>query len=44
VKLADFGYSCQLDKIPYGPIVGTPGYIAPEIIKKENYDGTKVDI
>lgn len=44
VKLADFGYSCQLDNIPYDHIVGTPCYIAPEIIKKEKYDGTKADI
>lgn len=44
VKLADFGYSCQLDNIQYGVIVGTPAYLAPEIIKRVKYDGIKADV
>eukprot|EP01023_Acetabularia_acetabulum_P053797 TRINITY_DN6035_c0_g2_i1.p1 TRINITY_DN6035_c0_g2~~TRINITY_DN6035_c0_g2_i1.p1 ORF type:complete len:347 (+),score=61.00 TRINITY_DN6035_c0_g2_i1:322-1362(+) len=45
LKLCDFGYSKSeiLDSQPKSK-VGTPGYIAPEIIKNEKYDGKESDI
>eukprot|EP01113_Clastostelium_recurvatum_P017458 TRINITY_DN2048_c0_g1_i1.p1 TRINITY_DN2048_c0_g1~~TRINITY_DN2048_c0_g1_i1.p1 ORF type:complete len:520 (+),score=73.75 TRINITY_DN2048_c0_g1_i1:57-1562(+) len=45
VKLADFGYAAQLtrDRQHRKTIVGTPYWMAPELIRGEPY-GTKVDI
>jgi len=45
VKLADFGYAAQLtqDKSKRNTIVGTPYWMAPELIRGQNYD-QKVDI
>lgn len=42
--LADFGLAClETDKSEMSRFAGTPGYCAPEICKKDNYN-TKVDI
>jgi serine/threonine protein kinase len=45
VKLADFGYAAQLtqDKQKRNTVVGTPYWMAPELIRGNEY-GTKVDI
>jgi len=45
VKLADFGYAAQLtrDKQKRNTIVGTPYWMAPELIRGQNYD-QKVDM
>ncbi|KYR02644.1 myosin heavy chain kinase [Tieghemostelium lacteum] len=45
VKLADFGYAAQLTKSKQkrATIVGTPYWMAPELIRGQNYD-RKVDI
>jgi len=44
VKLADFGYAAQLtqDKQKRNTVVGTPYWMAPELIRGNEY-GTKVD-
>eukprot|EP01089_Gocevia_fonbrunei_P022203 TRINITY_DN888_c0_g1_i1.p1 TRINITY_DN888_c0_g1~~TRINITY_DN888_c0_g1_i1.p1 ORF type:complete len:569 (-),score=145.10 TRINITY_DN888_c0_g1_i1:66-1772(-) len=45
VKIADFGYAAQLtqEKNVRNTIVGTPYWMAPELIRGQNYD-QKVDI
>jgi len=45
VKIADFGYAAQLtsDKIKRNTIVGTPYWMAPELIRGQDYSH-KVDI
>ena len=45
VKIADFGYAAQLtqEKSVRNTIVGTPYWMAPELIRGQNYD-KKVDI
>jgi len=45
VKLADFGYAAQLtqEKQKRNTIVGTPYWMAPELIRGQNYDH-KVDL
>jgi serine/threonine protein kinase len=45
VKIADFGYAAQLtqERTKRATIVGTPYWMAPELIKGDNYDA-KVDI
>ena len=44
VKLADFGLAIQLDQEAgwYG-FAGTPGYLSPEVLKREPY-GKPVDL
>ncbi|CAG9315316.1 unnamed protein product [Blepharisma stoltei] len=41
-KICDFGLACELEELS-GSRCGTPGYIAPEILRKEKYD-FKADI
>ncbi len=42
-KLTDFGFACMLEKGEKALLnVGTPLYMAPEILKRQNYD-SKVD-
>lgn len=41
-KICDFGLACEIQDLQ-NLRCGTPGYIAPEILKKENY-GFKADI
>eukprot|EP01087_Luapelamoeba_hula_P013335 TRINITY_DN380_c0_g1_i1.p1 TRINITY_DN380_c0_g1~~TRINITY_DN380_c0_g1_i1.p1 ORF type:complete len:410 (-),score=71.83 TRINITY_DN380_c0_g1_i1:172-1401(-) len=45
IKIADFGYAAQLtkEKVKRQTIVGTPYWMAPELIRGQEY-GTKVDI
>ena len=45
IKLADFGLAVetQNDKPDYFGFAGTPGYLSPEVIRKEKY-GKAVDI
>lgn len=45
VKLADFGLAIevQLDQLAWFGFAGTPGYLSPEVLKKEPY-GKPVDI
>lgn len=43
IKLADFGYA-KLNDGPCHTHRGTKGYIAPEIIRREDYDGFKADV
>jgi p21-activated kinase 2 len=45
IKIADFGFAIQLTKerLNRKSVVGTPAWMAPELIKKEDYD-EKVDI
>lgn len=43
IKIADFGLAIELDKTGFASgLAGTPFYIAPEIVKKKNYN-TKAD-
>ena len=44
IKLTDFGFACFYDKDKgLDTSLGTPYYMAPEIIKKEKY-GSGVDV
>jgi serine/threonine protein kinase len=45
VKLADFGYCAQLteESTKRNSVVGTPYWMAPELIRGQDYD-TKVDV
>jgi len=46
LKLADFGFSnvvCAAHKLMFTEC-GTPGYMAPEMLKNKGYDGAKADI
>jgi serine/threonine protein kinase len=47
LKVADFGFSAMLDKYGDGKlrtVLGTEGYMAPEIHAKQPYDGKQVDL
>ena len=48
MKLVDFGFCCPLNgrdgKGFNSSYVGTPGYMAPEIIAKEHYNGEDIDL
>ncbi|CBI18055.3 unnamed protein product, partial [Vitis vinifera] len=48
LKVSDFGLSAVKDQIRADGLLhtlcGTPAYVAPEILAKKGYDGTKVDI
>ena len=47
LKLADFGFSTNMDKYPDGNLrtrLGTKTYMAPEIILGQIYDGRSVDV
>ncbi|XP_058110580.1 CBL-interacting serine/threonine-protein kinase 14-like [Magnolia sinica] len=48
LKVSDFGLSAISDQIRNDGLLhtlcGTPAYVAPEILAKKGYDGTKVDI
>lgn len=45
VKIADFGFAIQLtqDRLKRKSVVGTPAWMAPQLVKKQEYD-QKVDI
>ena len=43
VKLTDFGFACYFTDQGMSTILGSPLYMAPEIVKEETYD-EKVDI
>ena len=42
-KIIDFGFASKAEK-PLKILCGTKSYMAPELIKKQQYDGKKVDI
>ncbi|XP_018819283.1 CBL-interacting serine/threonine-protein kinase 14-like [Juglans regia] len=48
LKVSDFGLSAVNDQVqPDGmlhTLCGTPAYVAPEILSKKGYDGTKADV
>ncbi|XVE84360.1 hypothetical protein DITRI_Ditri17bG0006100 [Diplodiscus trichospermus] len=48
LKISDFGLSAVADQIGDDGLLhtlcGTPAYVAPEILTKKGYDGSKVDI
>ena len=45
VKLIDFGFSVVVGNgTPLKIFCGTPSYMAPEIVRKHEYDGKPVDI
>jgi serine/threonine protein kinase len=48
VKLVDFGFACPLegrDGTGFSrSVIGTPGYMAPEILDKQPYQGQVVDL
>ena len=48
IKIIDFGFVCQLkgkDGSGYNTTkVGTPGYMAPELLTKSPYSGQVVDL
>jgi serine/threonine protein kinase len=44
VKIADLGFACQFDKkTGLDLVLGTPLYMAPELVKHEKYS-EKVDV
>ena len=43
-KILDFGLSCKGDVTNVTGAVGSPNYVAPEILQSKHYDGTKADI
>jgi serine/threonine protein kinase len=44
IKIADFGFAKRItDLLPKETACGTPGYVAPEILRGDRY-GAEVDI
>ena len=43
-KILDFGLSCKGNVTNVTGAVGSPNYVAPEILTNKHYDGTKADI
>jgi len=43
-KLCDFGYSKGRDGTPNSSFVGTPVYMAPEVLRGQAYDGAAADV
>jgi serine/threonine protein kinase len=43
IKLCDFGLASHINKINNFRYCGTPGYVAPELLKGEEY-GTPIDM
>lgn len=44
VKISDFGFATQKNTQRLNKILGTPPYIAPEILSGNVYDGKKSDV
>ena len=48
LKISDFGLSAMPEQLHNDGLLntpcGTPAYVAPEVIRKKGYDGTKADI
>ena len=44
IKLCDFGFSFDFSSENPATCVGTPSYLAPEVMNKTPYDGEKVDV
>ncbi|CAD8124980.1 unnamed protein product [Paramecium sonneborni] len=44
LKVADFGFAKVMEAAKLKTNLGTPGYMAPEIVAKKEYNGTKADI
>lgn len=44
VKLIDFGFSVIVSNQKLKVFCGTPSYMCPEIVRKEDYEGKPVDI
>lgn len=48
IKIVDFGFACPLsgrDESGFSrSVIGTPGYMAPEIIARQPYQGQVVDL
>ena len=43
-KILDFGLSCKGNATDVTGAVGSPNYVAPEILQSKHYDGTKADV
>lgn len=47
MRIADFGFAASVNKYvdhKFKSVLGTPGYMAPEINAKVAYDGEKTDL
>merc|ERR1712048_629013 len=43
IKLIDFGFAAKMDEAPLNAIVGTQGYMAPEMLEGRGYN-EKIDV